>query len=112
MDHAAPRLQRHASALWREPGDVAQDRLAVVREIRDATAERLEASYDREAPLSRAHARTREGLRPPSGEAVTVGLAALGPVTYHAGVTAPPAPASPAGCRLQLKIRGSLASSV
>jgi len=85
LDHAAPRLQRHASALWREPGDVAQDRLAVVREIRDATAERLEASYDREAPLSRAHARTREGLRPPSGEAVTVGLAALGPVTYHAG---------------------------
>jgi len=64
------------------------------------------------APLSRAHARTREGLRPPSGEAVTVGLAALGPVTYHAGVTAPPAPASHAGCRLQLKIRGSLASSV
>jgi hypothetical protein len=51
-------------------------------------------------------------LRPPSGEAVTVGLAALGPVTYHAGVTAPSAPASPAGCRLQLKIRGSLASSV
>ena len=37
-----------------------QDRLAVVREIRDATTERLEASYDREAPY---RARTRARAR-------------------------------------------------